>query len=89
MIDSRQVNLSYLVEATVRIIKSENIELVSQIDLLPLIEEKNRANVIIYFVKKGDTLWNIAKKYNTTTAAIMAANNLESPDLSVGQQLVL
>ena len=44
-------------------------------------------NVIIYIVKKGDNLYNIAKVYNTSASAIMSLNNLKSANLSIGQQL--
>lgn len=43
-----------------------------------------------YTVKPGDTLFTIARQFNTTVAAIVEANNLANPDrLSVGQQLII
>ena len=42
---------------------------------------------IIYTVKKGDSLWSIAKKYNTSVNTIKSKNNLTSNNLSVGQKL--
>lgn len=44
-------------------------------------------NDIIYTVKSGDSLWNIARNYNTTVNALMAYNNLTSNLLSLGQQI--
>ena len=41
----------------------------------------------IYVVQKGDTLYAIAQKLNTTVAELKAANNLNSNLLSVGQKL--
>jgi len=41
----------------------------------------------IYRVKSGDNLWNIARKFDTTTKNIMAANKLSSTALSIGQCL--
>lgn len=38
-----------------------------------------------YIVKKGDTLYSIAKKYNTTVNEIKDINNLKSNTLSIGQ----
>lgn len=40
-----------------------------------------------YTVKKGDSLWSIAKKYNTTVEQLKAANNLTSNLLNIGQVL--
>ena len=43
----------------------------------------------IYIVKKGDSLWKIANKYNTTVEKLKSANNLKTNTLSVGQKLVI
>ncbi|KAA0239978.1 MAG: LysM domain-containing protein [Chloroflexi bacterium CFX7] len=41
-----------------------------------------------YIVKAGDTLWDLAVAWGVTVEAIVAANNLASPDdLSIGQEL--
>lgn len=42
-----------------------------------------------YTVKKGDSLWSIAKKHNVTVDHIKKLNNLKSNDLKVGQKLKL
>ena len=43
---------------------------------------------IIYYVKKGESLWNISREYNVKLEAIIAANNISDPSkISVGQPL--
>ena len=42
---------------------------------------------ITYIVQKGDTLYSIAKRFNTTVDAIKRLNNLTSDILSISQQL--
>jgi LysM repeat protein len=44
---------------------------------------------LVYTVQPGDTLSGIARRYNTTVAAIMELNSLRSDMLSVGQELVI
>ncbi len=53
---------------------------------------KNPSGAVIYTVKKGDTLWEIAKKYNTTVDDIMAINGdkIENKDMIYpGQRLLI
>ncbi len=42
-----------------------------------------------HIVVKGDSLWNIARRYGTTTARILELNALSSSRLSIGQSLKL
>jgi len=42
---------------------------------------------ITYVVKRGDNLYNIAKKYNVSVDSIIKLNNLNSNNLSIGQVL--
>ena len=42
---------------------------------------------LTYYVKSGDNLWNIARKFNTTTKSIIAINKLSTTALSIGQVL--
>lgn len=46
----------------------------------PRVQEK-------YIVKKGDTLWNIAKKFNTSVDELKKINNLKSNMLYISQEL--
>ncbi|MGL4612283.1 MAG: LysM peptidoglycan-binding domain-containing protein [Trueperaceae bacterium] len=38
-------------------------------------------------VGRGDTLWDIARRYNTTVTALMAANTMPNSSIEVGQTL--
>ncbi len=44
---------------------------------------------LVYTVQQGDTLSDIARRYNTTTSAIMELNSLRSDLLSIGQELLI
>lgn len=43
----------------------------------------------VYRVKRGDTLYTIAKRHRTSVSAIMDENKLQSMDLKPGQRLVV
>jgi hypothetical protein len=43
-----------------------------------------------YVVQSGDTLWDIAQRFETTVEALVEANGLEdAADLTIGQQLTI
>ena len=44
---------------------------------------------ITYIVQPGDTLYSIAREYNTTVNNLKSLNNLQSNILSVGQSLII
>ena len=46
-------------------------------------------NIELYIVKAGDTLYNIAKKYQILWQDLMKMNGMNSTMLSVGQQLIV
>ncbi len=53
------------------------------------IPTENMDNTIYYTVQSGDTLWSLAKKYNTTVDDLIAANNLTSTLLRLNQVLII
>ena len=52
-------------------------------------EDYQETSSIKYIVKKGDTLYSIAKKFNTTVDSIIKKNNLKTNALSIGQELII
>lgn len=51
--------------------------------------EKTNAPGGKYWVQKGDSLWLIAKKFNTDLKTLQKINNLRSTNLQAGQMLLL
>ena len=66
---------------------SDNTLFVGQILKIPTSSGTNPNNIFNYTVKKGDTLYSIASRYNTTVNEIKKLNNLTNNDLSLGQIL--
>jgi LysM repeat protein len=46
-------------------------------------------DIIKYRVRKGDTLWDIASKYDVSVSSIKRWNNLRSSQLASGKQLTI
>ena len=69
--------------------KPVNLELIDSLEMEEY-EDKSKYGMNIYFVKKGDTLWKIAKRFRTTVDEIVSANNIEDPNkINVGEQLFI
>ena len=60
---------------------------IGQILIIP--DKKTSTKEITYVVKKGDSLWLIANKYDTTVEKIKSANNLTNNTLQIGQILTI
>ena len=63
---------------------SSNILTINQVLQLPT---GNISDITTYTVKKGDTLYSIAKKFNLTVNELKSINNLTTDILSIGQVL--
>jgi membrane-bound lytic murein transglycosylase D len=48
-----------------------------------------RKKPVTHKIKRGDSLWNIARRYGTTVKAIQKANGMKSRQLTVGQALTI
>ena len=74
---------------SVDISKSTDVNIINNIN----IEENSNQDfysVVIYFVKPGDTLWKIAKKFKSTVDDIARMNEIEDANkIDVGMQLFI
>ena len=61
------------------------------IDEIKILDNKDDGicNMVVYVVKQGDTLWNIAKRYKTTVEDIRKINELENDTISAGEKLYI
>ena len=48
---------------------------------------KKATEFIYHTVKKGETLYNVSKKYNVAAAELKTLNNLNNNALTIGQLL--
>ncbi|MFR8103867.1 MAG: LysM peptidoglycan-binding domain-containing protein [Clostridia bacterium] len=74
------------------VVNSSRVVGINVIDELSLEESRalNTYSIIIYFVKPGDTLWSIAKRFRSTVDSIAKVNDIEDPNvIYAGQQLFI
>ena len=93
-IDASIEGNSIAIKATIilsgKILYEVNKEFISDI-----VEEEGdmpekKASITIYVVGAGDTLWDLAKKYNTTVSDLIKINKVEDTEhIEEGQKLII
>lgn len=70
---------------------TSDILTIGQVLTIPGASNNGNANTPsnLYVVQKGDSLWSIANRFNTSVNAIRMINNLTSDILSIGQTLII
>ncbi len=68
---------------------STNILKVGQVLNISDTDEFSPDEYLLYKVQKGDTLWDIAKKYNTNVDTLKSINNLDNSNLIINQQIFI
>jgi len=86
---NNNIDMNIELEFNVSVSRNEKLNIINEISL-----EENRDNniysMVIYFVKPGDTLWKIAKKFRSTVEDIVRVNRIEDADkIYPGQQLYI
>lgn len=82
-------NISVNLEINIKtkMFKSIDINILDEVEENE-IENNNSYSIIIYFIKKGDTLWNIAKRYKSTIESIKKINKIDDEEkLEIGRAL--
>lgn len=82
--------ISKMYNVSVDDIKKYNGLISNDLSIGKVLKIPNTLNVYdSYTVKRGDTLYSIARKYNTTVDNLRRLNNLNSDSLSIGQVILL
>lgn len=69
--------------------KPTMVNVIDEINVEEL-QKEDPYTIVVYFVKAGDSLWSIAKKFKSTVRDIAAVNDIEDVDkIFVGQQLYI
>ena len=88
----REIDLRFVLEIGINVIENENIEYITDIenDAESAFEPTKSYCIKIYFVKKGDSLWSIAKKYRIKKDALMEINNISADsEMFAGRQIMI
>lgn len=81
------LELRFVIGLSVKSLKTGTVIIVDDMSEYVPDDGGNEPCIVIYFVQKGDTLWNIAKRYHTTVENIKELNNLDCDTIYPGQKI--
>lgn len=89
LMPDESIDIKIDLEFLANLANNQNISVIQEINIDEN-RSRERYSLIIYFVKSGDTLWNIAKRFRSTVSNIVAINGIEDENkINVGQQLFI
>lgn len=92
MMSDKDVEVRCAINFDTCVIKEKKISFITDVVFEEVDEQflNSISSMIIYVVQSGDTLWDLAKKFNTTVDDIVELNDIENPDLIYpGQKLLI
>ena len=91
MLDHEEVDVKCVIQLSVLVFTLSTQNVIQQISEAPkdLNMLQEMPGLVGYIVDKEESLWDIAKKYNTTIDHIMKLNGLENDKVNAGDKLLL
>lgn len=87
--DGGNINCNIDLQTNTNLYRMANLNMIDSIEEDGDREEQDYS-IVIYIVKKGDTLWNIAKEFGSTVDGIARVNGIENKNLIMpGQKLYI
>ena len=89
IVNNSSINMSIELEFNVNSSKNEKLNIIDEISINEN-KDSNIYSMVIYFVKQGDTLWKIAKKFKSRVEDIASVNEIDNQNIiHIGQQLYI
>ncbi|WP_250228149.1 DUF3794 and LysM peptidoglycan-binding domain-containing protein [Anaeropeptidivorans aminofermentans] len=92
MLSSDEIEVRVMLTFNTRVIEMMDASLITDIEIRPIEPDilEQMPSITVYTVQEGDSLWKIAKRYNTTIDEIAEVNGMSEPyDISPGQKLLI
>ena len=92
MLSSREAEVRFLLTFNTQVVEEEEARIITDISFAEMDATalSAMASMTVYMVQPGDTLWKIAKRYNTSVDDLLAVNDMEgAARLMAGQKLLV
>jgi len=92
MLSDREMELRFLISFNTKVFELKESGVITDVNFADMDKAflDKMPSMIIYVVQKGDTLWNIAKEYNTSIEELIDVNEIENPDkIYPGQKMLI
>jgi len=92
MLSRRETELRFLLTFATQVLEERSMNIIQDIAFSEMDRSvlENMASITVYVVQPGDSLWKIAKKYNTGLDELMAVNEIENASrVGAGQKLLI
>ena len=91
MLSSNEIEVRATLVIDAIVTEEKEGEMITEINFDESEDAPNRsfASAVIYVVQRDDSLWSIAKEYNTTIEDILLLNDIENPEMIYTGQKIL
>ena len=92
MLSPREMEVRFQLTFSTQVVSEEETDIIGDVEITDMDPDvlADQASMTVYIVQSGDTLWKIAKRYNTPLDELISVNELEHPGrVSMGQKLLM
>jgi len=91
MLSGRETEVRFLLTFNTQVMEEEETRIIHNIEFTDIDPETlaRQASMTVYIVQHDDTLWKIAKKYNTAIDELLSVNDIEHPGKVMPEQKLL
>ena len=92
MLSPREAEVRFQLTFSTQVVSEEETEIIGDVEITDMDPEvlAGQPSMTVYVVQPGDSLWKIAKRYNTPLDELLAVNELDGPGrVAPGQKLLM